>query len=516
MRATESNGGSNNIARRDFLRGLGCGLALSGGGWTALRAISPLSAADAEVTPDIVRFRPEMEPVVAWIESTPRAKILERAVEEMKKGLGYRQLLGGTFLAGIRNIKPQPLGFKFHAVMVMSSAHQIALDVPQGERLLPLFWALDTFKASQDRDVQEGDWTLSAVKESAVPSPEAARKLFEEAMARWDIEAADRAIAGLCRGAGAAEVMERLWPYGLREWRNIGHNIIFTAHAWRTLQTIGWDHAEPVLRSLVFGLLAGNRDNASIETFEKSRALAGGIRPDWAAGKVDGGATADFLKMLRTAGAEEAAKEAAALLNRGVAPESIWDAILAAGCELLAKKPGILPLHAVTGANSLHYAFQASGRDATRLVALLQGAAWIPYYREGTRGREGGLPEGPKIDEIEAAEAAAPPSPAAIFETMSKDRAQGARAILARAKDGRMPADFLEAARGVLLRKGNDSHDYKFASAAFEEAAHASPRWRPRILAAAAYFLRTPGDADSPLYERSRAALSALGGGKWF
>ncbi len=513
MRGTKSNG----IHRRDFLRGLGCGLALSGGGWSALRAISPLSAADAQITPDIVRFRPEMEPVVGWIESTPRAKILDRAVEELRKGLGYRQLLGGTFLAGIRNIKPQPLGFKFHAVMVMSSAHQIGLDVPQGERLLPLFWALDTFKSSQEQDVKEGDWTLGAVNESAVPSPEAARKLFDEAMDRWDIEAADRAVAGLCRGAGAGEVMERLWPHGLREWRNIGHNIIFTAHAWRTLQTIGWEHAEPVLRSLVFGLLAGNRDNPSLQAFEKSQALAREVRPDWAAGKIDSGATADLLRTLRTASAEDAAKEAAALLSRGVAAESIWDAIIAAGCELLVKKPGILPLHAVTAANSLHFAFQASGRDSTRLLALLQAAAWIPYFREGTRSRGGDLPEGPKIDEIEPAAADAPQDPAAIFETMAKDRAQAARAILARAKDGRMPADFLAAARGLLLRKGNDSHDYKFACAAFEEAAHASPRWRPRLLAATAFLLRTPGDADSPLYERSRAALTALsGGGKWF
>ena len=33
------------------------------------------------------------------------------------------------------------------------------------------------------------------------------------------------------------------------------YKAIFAAQCWRTLQAIGWEHAEPVLRSLVFGLL---------------------------------------------------------------------------------------------------------------------------------------------------------------------------------------------------------------------------------------------------------------------
>ena len=51
--------------------------------------------------------------------------------ERLKAGLGYRQFVGGLFLAGIRNIKPRPVGFKFHAVMVISSAHQLSLDAAQ-------------------------------------------------------------------------------------------------------------------------------------------------------------------------------------------------------------------------------------------------------------------------------------------------------------------------------------------------------------------------------------------------
>ena len=163
---------NDRLPRRQFLQaasamGLGAGL----GPWEALRVITPASAEEARVNPEMVRFRPEIEPVVRWIEETPREQILDKAVAELKDGLSYRSLLAGLFLAGIRNIKPRPVGFKFHAVMVINSAHLLGQSAAVTERLLPLFWALDNFKSSQAADVREGDWSLSRVDESRRAEP---------------------------------------------------------------------------------------------------------------------------------------------------------------------------------------------------------------------------------------------------------------------------------------------------------------------------------------------------------
>ena len=46
--------------------------------------------------------------------------------------------------------------------------------------------------------------------------------------------------------AGANEVYELFWRYGARDFRDIGHKAIYAANSYRTLQTIGWRHAEPV------------------------------------------------------------------------------------------------------------------------------------------------------------------------------------------------------------------------------------------------------------------------------
>jgi hypothetical protein len=92
------------IERRNFLRGISGSLFAGSALWTTLGRLAPLRAEDARVTPEVVQLRPEMEAVARWIEKTPRDQILTVAVEALKKGLPYRQLLGGLFLAVLRNI----------------------------------------------------------------------------------------------------------------------------------------------------------------------------------------------------------------------------------------------------------------------------------------------------------------------------------------------------------------------------------------------------------------------------
>src|SRR6266540_442054 len=247
--------------RRRFLRttattGALLGLAELG----FLSQLRPVSAGEANLNPAVVRFHPEIEPLVRFLEDTPRERLLEEVAAKIKRGLNYRELLAALLLAGVRNIQPRPVGFKFHAVLVVNSAHLASLSSPDSDRWLPIFWALDHFKGSQAQDVKEGDWTMSAVEESRVPPAHKARQAFIEAMEHWDETAADAAVAALARSAGAQEVFELFCRYCARDFREIGHKVIYVANSWRTLQAIGWQHAEPVLRSLAYALLDRLRD----------------------------------------------------------------------------------------------------------------------------------------------------------------------------------------------------------------------------------------------------------------
>ena len=500
-----------NLRRRRFLQsasalGLGAGL----GHWSGLRTITPARAADMAVGPDAVRFRPEIEPVVRWIEETPRDRALDAAVEHLGHGLSYRDLLAGLFLAGIRNIKPQPVGFKFHAVMAINSAHLLGQAAPVTDRLLPLMWALDNFKKSQEQDIKEGDWTLGKVDESRLLNPSRAGAEFARAMDNWDADAADVAVAGLCRSSGAAETMEPLWRYAVRDQRNIGHKPIFAAQSWRTLQAIGWQNAEPVLRSLAFGLLDlhGDSRHVAVGPYEANLENARKIRDDWQAGKPDPSATRELLETIRQASPEDASASAVTLLNRGASPDSLWDAVVLAGNEMMLKKPNIVALHTVTSGNALHFIYGASGDDTTRRLALLQAVGWLPIFRAALKP-----PAGPTIDSLDAAkpETSGDDAIGEIFAAINDDRGKAARKTLGYLEQGGSPDLVFAAARRMIFHKGKDSHDYKYGAAAWEECVLATdPKWRAPLAAAMMAYLPGSKTADSPLMIRAREAVSRV------
>src|SRR5437660_1590623 len=172
------------FTRRDFVtRALQTGALAGLGDFAFLRALPSLSAADVNVSPAMVRYGPDMEPLVRLIEETDRKELLEAVAARIKAGTGYQQVLSALMLAGVRGIKPRPVGFKFHAVLVVNSAHLASLAVPDRERWLPLFWGLDNFKDAQAQNKsQSGGWVMPPVEESKLPPGHQAHKRFTEAM----------------------------------------------------------------------------------------------------------------------------------------------------------------------------------------------------------------------------------------------------------------------------------------------------------------------------------------------
>ena len=502
--------------RRRFLQTAASGAIVSLGDLSFLSRLRPVSAAEAELDPSVVRLQPEIEPLVRLIEETPRDRLMEEIGSRVQKGLSYRDLLAALLLAGVRNVQPRPsVGFKFHAVLVVNSAHLASLSSPASDRWLPIFWALDHFKDSQARDVEEGNWTMAPVDEAAVPSAHRARQAFIDAMDNWDEAAVDAAVAGLARTAGANEVFELFFRYGARDFRSIGHKAIFVANSWRTLQCIGWQHAEPVLRSLAYALVnhqgepnPATSDLTPDQPGRRNHDLASQIGDAWLEGKVDSGATTEVLATLREASAGEAPEKVVELLNRGVAPQSIWDGLFDGAGELLVRQPGIVALHAATTTNALYFAYGASGDDATRRWLLLQNASFLPLFREAMRSR--GEVRDEKIDALEPAEVAADSAGAIeeIFADVSSDRIRAARKMLGYLESGGKSKELIDAARRLIFLKGTNAHDYKFSAAVLEDYYHASPAWRNRLLASSAMLLRGTGDRDNDLVARTRAALT--------
>ncbi len=479
-----------------------------------LADLPSVSAQDAKPNPKLVHLDSGIEPLVRVIEDTPREKLLEEMASRIKKGLAYRDVLAALLLAGVRNVEPRPsVGFKFHAVLVVNSAHQAAMAGPANERWLPLFWALDNFKASQARNIVERDgWRMKPVDESKAPSPERAREQFISAMEDWDEERADSATAILARTTQPGELFDLYARFGSRDFRSIGHKIIFVANAFRCLEVIGWHHAEPVLRSLSYALLNHDGKNPSKNDLEPDRPgrrnleLAAKLKAP-APNRADPKVTATVLTEARTASANGLSDLALSHLKERAGHRAVWDGLFLAGGELLMRQPGIVALHSLTTLNALHYAARTTSDATTRNYMLLQGAAFVPLFREAMTSRD--KVGDAKIDALFDISDSARPRAEDVFRTLSKDKRAAANlAMTFLAGDAGHAKELMDEGRRLIFLKGTDAHDYKFSSAIMEDAELISPAVRDRFLAASLFWLKGTGAADSPVAKRTRAALA--------
>ncbi len=502
--------------RRQFLKtAAATGVAWSAADWAFLSALPRVSAADAAGLPDRVQFTKDIEPLVRLIEETPRNQVLEKLSNVIRTGAPYRDILAALQLAGIRNVQPRPaVGFKFHSVLVVNSCHLASMAGPEEERWLPIFWAIDYVKATQAEESKASGWKMKPVNEAKVPHGPDAEKQFADAMDRWDVELADVATAGIVRSLPKERVFELFARYAARDFRSIGHKAIFLANAWRTLQVIGWQHAEPVMRSLAFALMShgeepnpATSDLAADRPWRDNAELARSLGQTGREGREDVHAAYDLMSSFRSDTANDAARAAAGILQAGIRVSSVWDGIFVGAGELLARQPGIVGLHGLTTANAVHYLWANVQDETLRQRLLLQACSFNALFRDASKNRgklaslslsdiapEGGVSGGPfTLEEI--------------FADVSTDRLRASRKLYDYLKAGGDSKAAIDAARRLVFQKGRDAHDYKFSSAVLEDFSNVTPALRNQFLALSVFNLKGTGDQDSQLIGRTRSAL---------
>jgi hypothetical protein len=139
--------------------------------------------------------------------------------------------------------------------------------------------------------------------------------------------------------------------------------------------------------------------------------------------------------------------------------------------------------------NAVRHLYDSTSDDETRRRILLQTAAFAPLFR-------GAKPvDGVKLDQLEAVEGEP-------FADVPNDRMSASRKAMRVAPDA-----LVDAARGHLLLKGRDVHDFKFVEAALEDQGKMSPKWRRYFLASSMYWAKGAGSPDNGLVNRIRAAF---------
>ncbi len=59
------------------------------------------------------------------------------------------------------------------------------------------------------------------------------------------------------------------------------------------------------------------------------------------------------------------------------------------------------------------------------------------------------------------------------------------------------------------MTRADEVHYLKYLSALIEDSANVSREWQPHMIAATAYYLKSPRDPETKAVERARSLLSA-------
>lgn len=510
------------LRRRQFIGGLASALASScgdsdtgagaggAGGGPGSACVANLPCNDAAVgamTSEIMR--------------TNRDDIIQRAAGFLRDGASMEDLYYAAFSAGIRASSFRT--HSNHTCKMVESARQLSLGTTGHIRYVPLMWALDMVCPCPFgiQDPRDAGTPIGPMDDSALPTGNAAATALELAMLDYDRDGAQRAIVGLHRSGDVDAVRAGLHRWASRNALPNGHWAIQVAQYLRIMDANEWRCAEPVLRHMVYTLATPYADTENPQAWEDgeqgflaNRQRVASVPATWPTGAVDDVAAADLAVQFRDLDREGAAQVVVDSLTSGLAPQSIWDAILLNRAEIILSSVGSgYDEHCVTSVTALHDLYQAATQPDTKLLLMLQASGF--YVGDWTSKR---------TDVLAAlSPLAAPASATQILDSLDADHANGSSSadgrLTAAAQtlgwfaQGRSAEEFDRAAMTVIARKaGGDWHHYKVTVALLENARAVSPVFAPRIRAALMLFMQAPTDQDWARHDEVMSAVSDLPG----
>jgi hypothetical protein len=497
----------NTRTRRDFLRQVGAG-AMAAGLGTGLAADLGLSTARAGQEEPRLAFG-ALEPLVALMQETPLAKLQELIVRKVEDGTSLKDLVAAAALANARTFGGEDY-VGFHSMFAFKPAYEIALDLPEERRLLPILKALYRNTERIHAFGGRAKEVLRPVEPSAPPQGTSLR----DAVRALDVKGAEAAFAAVCRGS--AEAGLNAVQGALHDSAEV-HRVNMVWRAWGLLDLVGAEHAHTLLRQSL-RYFANAEKSKQRDHFSGARELLPKLidqhrlfdRPPGTRVPDDawiGRTSAELFP----APPERAAEMAAALLADGVAPSAVHEAISLAANQMVLRDEnkqahgstnGVHCCDAVNAWRHLgrvsdarnavaaavlgayHFAFDRDNPKRNRFVE------WEAYPRADARGRVASSdPEGLLL-ELDGA-------------VRSKDQALASAVVDRLGGLGGPAAPVLSLFRGYVVSQHGSLHGEKYFRTVTEEfeATRAPFRWRQLVAmaryAASMYGEPTPGHAEA-------------------
>jgi len=225
--------------------------------------------------PQRVQYPDSIEPLVRFIEETPRAEILDKTLEKLREGVPIPEMLKASALAVTRSsdLPPGHHGGPLHPVAGLYAISKLTERLGDDERrFLPViqhvalsnkhihdpvtgpyqlleFEPMDSARASVSRlDDMAADGAGDVVTEKGI---QATKDAFLKAVSRGESNKADHLFLWLWDNVPPIEAFDLLMSVAIPKNALDDHYFIYPANTWRYLQTYGTEHLKVLMRPAV-------------------------------------------------------------------------------------------------------------------------------------------------------------------------------------------------------------------------------------------------------------------------
>lgn len=441
-----------------------------------------------------LRAENQRDELVSTLVNIPRNKLQPWVVKQIREGrLRKPELIKALLSAGVSHIEPRPVGFKYHAVLMVDAARRMSLQAEGIANWIPILWNVDYFKHSQARSRNISDWHLEDAR-GDLPTLSEAPALYTQGMRSQTWLQADTAITRLARSGSMHQVFELMLEWAVRDFHSIGHKAILFAGVWRSLEYSGWRESETILRGMTYALLADGNVSADQEDgwwtrdYPENILLSEKITD---VAFVPGSKPADteaLVDVMRKRDSRYCSEFAVEQITKGMNIQALWDAVFLTAADNVMNRPHIPMLHCITVSHALHSLWQRTANPMMRRVIPLQAISYVVQMKQ--QRASGGWND---LDVLALRpEAKSGAGKGNQFEELGESigyAPDDARTLI---RAYPLKGDWWRLKQQLntwLLYKSNKAHDFKYGAAVLETMEWLSPEWRTPYLAACSRLL---------------------------
>jgi hypothetical protein len=221
-----------------------------------------------------VQYPEAIEPLVQFIEETPRSEILDRTLEKLRAGVPIKTMLTASALAVVRSsdLPPGHHGGPLHPVAGLYALSQLVDRLEGDQKFLPVLQHValankhvhdpvtSPFALPEFEPLDASGTAISRSADLAADGGgevvdgcgiEAAKAAFLTAVSRGETNKADHLFLWLWDNIPQIEAFDLLMSVAIPKNALDDHYFIFPANTWRYLETYGKEHLKVLMRPAV-------------------------------------------------------------------------------------------------------------------------------------------------------------------------------------------------------------------------------------------------------------------------